>query len=151
MYPYVSYCLPVWGNSSIGNVNKVNQIHKRATRLMQAGYNNENSLSKPILSVPKLFTFSTILKFYKYVGSHETSYLGNKIAELLPVHSHFTRFANDSMFNTPAYNEAQSKKIIFQSIQAWNLLPEEIKQIVYFPKFKRDLKTWLGNSQHFIL
>ena len=69
VYPYVSYCLPVWGYSSIGNVNKVNQIHKRATRLLQAGYNNENSLSKRILSVPKLFTFSTILKFYKYVGS----------------------------------------------------------------------------------
>ena len=113
VYPYVSYCLLVWGNSSIGNVNKVNQIHKIATRLMQARYNNENSLSKPILSVPKLFTFSTILKFYKYVGSHKTSYLGNKIAELSPVHSHFARFANDSMFNTPAYNKAQSKKKSF--------------------------------------
>ena len=69
------------------------------------------------------------------------------LAELVPTHSHTTRFASCDFFNTPVYskNICQRLFLLYQGVQFWNNLSLELRKESFFPKFKVDLKKLLSN------
>ena len=74
IYPYISYCIHVWGSTFHTFVNKVFLLQKRVIRII-AGVNRRTH-SKPIfqslsiLSVDKLYSYNMGLFMHKYHHRH---------------------------------------------------------------------------------
>ena len=70
IFPYLSYCIEVWGNASTCFTDTVLKLQKRAVRiLISANYkaHTEPIFSEiKIMSLPKLFQYSIMLFMYKF-------------------------------------------------------------------------------------
>ena len=114
-YPHVIYGITVWGNSSEGNMNKISRVHNRIIRLF-AQITDENYFK--LLNIRGVYKYFTLITFYKYVNNKTYPYFSNILSELVPTHSHTTRFASCDFFNTPVYRKSIcQKKILCQGVQ----------------------------------
>ena len=142
-YPHVIYGITVWGNSSEGNMNKISRVHNRIIRLF-AQITGENSFK--LLNMREVYKYFTLITFYKYVNNKTYPYFSNILSELVPTHSHTTRFASCDFFNTPVYRKSICQKFfLYQGVQFWNNLSLELRKESRFLKFKVDLKKLLFN------
>ena len=142
-YPHVIYGITVWGNSSEGNMNKISRVHNRIMRLF-AQITDENSFK--LLNIRGVYKYFTLITFYKYVNNKTYPYFSNILSELVPTHSHTTRFASCDFFNTPVYRKSICQKFfLYQGVQFWNNLSLELRKESRFSKFKVDLKKLLSN------
>ena len=109
-YPHVIYGITVWGNSSEGNMNKISRFHNRIMRLF-AQITDENSFK--LLNIRGVYKYFTLITFYKYVNNKTYPFFSNILSELVPTHSHTTRFASCDFFNTPVYRKSICQKFFF--------------------------------------
>ena len=144
LYPHLIYGVVIWGNCGIVNMCRVKRIHKRAERLIQVSNNAEDSHCNKLLSVQSIVSFFTALKFHKCVYGTDHMYFSDKINNLLPIHSHDTRFASQDSYNVPRYKKSISHNFfLYNSIILWNNLPSNIKSIINPKKFKSKLKLFI--------
>ena len=140
IYPYLIYCVPVWGNSSIGNVKKIETVHNRVLRFLNRfNFNPDN-----IMSFRSLYKYFVSIKMYSYNVLKSSSYFSNKISNLIPIHHHHTRFIDANLLNFPnMYKTVCQNNFFYQSVSIWNELPYVIRQCNSINKFKRETKRYL--------
>lgn len=144
VHPHIMYCLPIYGCTSLKNINKLCKIQRKVIRTVaKAAYNAPTpNLFKhlDILPVDKLIPFSQCLLvhsiFHKYCPpSLRNAWLLNNQRE----NTHTLRNSNE--FYTPLARSEQVKKLTLFSLPAlWNSLPE-FKTNNNKNSFKRALKS----------
>jgi len=136
-YPYLIYCVLVWGNTNESLINMIITLQKRVLRLITSqGFMAHTS---------PLFYRTGILKFkdiYRYfVGVDMYLKQGSNSVEFLS-HDYFTR--NRSNPITPFHRLAQSQRSIdFQGPLIWNSIPIEIRASTNVDGFKGKLRKYL--------
>ena len=94
IYPYINYCIHVWGSTFHSYVNKVFLLQKRVVRII-AGVNRRTH-SKPIfhslciLPVDKVFAYNMGLFMYKYHHGW-LSQIFELFKKNSDIHEHYTR------------------------------------------------------------
>lgn len=140
IYVHVIYGILAWGNSSIGNVNRLKAAQNRAIKLFP-----QNSIKKDsILSFESVYEYCLACKMFSVLMLNEHEYFKNKFLQLFPSHEYSTRHQIDNKFNLPAVNLTLTQKsFAYQAILQWNKLPEEMKISYSKPIFKKKMKNHL--------
>ena len=121
IYPYISYCIIIWGATFQTHLNTLNLIHKRSIRVI----NNANYLahtlelfcSSKILKLEDLFMYTVSIHMFKY---HRASrYVLN--------HTYNTRFRGHLLPQFQRLTLTQHS-IEYMGPIIWNSLPLQIKE-----------------------
>lgn len=140
---HLRYGVIVWGGSSVGNLQRILILQKRAVRAL-AGLSSRDSC-RPAFKNLKILTITSlyILEAVLYCVNNNTMQRNRD------VHYHNTRSRNN--FNLPHHRTAMfSKKPLYAGIKMFNLLPEEIKQEEE-KKLKTALQSWLQSRAFYTL
>jgi len=147
VYSKIVYGVVAWGGTRLGNCRKVEALLKRAHKLLSCLETDFNPVSK-LLNFKSIYEYFSVSKFYEILNSGYPTHFYDMLIELLPHHSHSTRFSSGYSFNFPLYNKAKCQKFfIYQSIMFWNNLPAYLKDVPSSKVFKRNLKEFLLSRQ----
>ena len=136
IYPYISYCIIIWGATFQTHLNTLNLIHKRSIRVI----NNANYLahtlelfcSSKILKLEDLFMYTVSIHMFKY---HRASrYVLN--------HTYNTRFRGHLLPQFQRLTLTQHS-IEYMGPIIWNSLPLQIREEDSLKSFKRHLKSYI--------
>ena len=144
VYPYISYCVNVWGASSIGNSKRMSTTQNRILKLFKKLNPNSNQLE-----FQDLHKYSVAVSAYRYYVLKSSAYFHDKMLRLIPSHSHDTRHIDQNNLNLPSLRKALCQKQFFhQSIIIWNSLPLYIRRSPTLARFKKELKNfYLSGAQ----
>ena len=95
MYPYLLYCIEVWGSASKGQLNSWLKLQKRAVRLIKSvPFRTESSplfKSLSLLTVNKLFVFKIGMVMFKIYADKVPNCLKKIFKKTSDVHDKDTR------------------------------------------------------------
>ena len=95
IYPYFSYCIPVWGNTFTTYLNSIYKLQKRAVRMIVGA--NRLAHTEPIfrelkiMKLNELYVYAVQLMLYKYHHSELPEIFDDFFIRNNAVHSHNTR------------------------------------------------------------
>ena len=126
VYPYVTYGIEVWGASSKTQLARLSRLLDRCVRLMGAGVVDgvDPYGQLGLMSLNKIYTYFTLVRFFKYVRFNSAPYFGNILLSCSALHEINTRFSNNQNFNVPPIHCSKFlQSFLFNSIKFWNRIP----------------------------
>ena len=145
IYPYINYCIHVWGSTFHTYVNKVFLLQKRVIRVI-AGV-NRRAHTRPffqslcILPVGQLFSYNVGLFMYKY-HHRMLSQIFDLFQKNSDIHDHDTR--QSQLLHGPKPNtEFIKRSFRYQAVQLWNEFQCHIMVDIKIGTFKKHLKRYL--------
>ena len=102
IYPYIMYCIDVWGGTSKKNSLSILKLQKRAIRLITSSpYRSESAplfQSLQILSVFQVYVFKLSVLMFKFVNGDVIESIKDMFCINKEFHDHFTRQSKNLMF-----------------------------------------------------
>jgi hypothetical protein len=150
----INYGLLVWGG-----VMFATQTFKRLIRLHntiifnlfskvgEVKHRDINVICKrnKILNLEKLYKLNAMLCMYKMFNCNHMPYMFEKVRNLVSRHNHNTRNRQNHIPPIPIVQSVKCN-YLYQAIKAWNLVPQNIKNINNLKKLKKEIKNYLLNS-----
>ena len=145
IFPYITYCIEVWGCASQTQLNCLYLLQKKIIRIMNfshyLAHTNPLFLSMEVLPLRKIFFYKVGLIMYKY----SLNLLPECIAHLYlrndSIHEHNTRGCHELRVLPGA------KTFSNISARIWNVLSNKINCDVSMSIFKCNLKLFLLNNE----
>ena len=95
-----------------------------------------------------MFQYFTAIKFFNVMCLNRHQYFHNKFHLVNVDHNHSTRFRVEKKFCTPFYSKSKCQNAFqYQSVQVWNSIPLEIREISHMKEFKKKVKDYIMNQQ----
>ncbi len=147
--PYLNYCVEIWGNTYVSNINKIMVIQKRAIRIVH--YANRYTHSNPLFSRCKTIKLYDIIRYKTGIFMYE-AYHSNLPTNL---QTYFTLVHENSDHNTRqrdnfrvtfARTTLRKSSLIWQGVFIWNSLEENLKKSKTLASFKKQYKLTLLNG-----
>ena len=145
IYPYLNYCIHIWGSSAHIHLNKILLLQKKIVRIISGV--NRLSHSEPlfinlsVLTMTKLHKYNIGLLMYKYHHGWLPQIL-NIFERNSDIHQYSTRQANQ--LHIPVYKTELGKRSFhFQAVKIWNEIYSALSVNVKIGTFKRKLKSFL--------
>ena len=138
--PYLDYCILVWGTTYETYLYPLKILQKRVIRLI---------CKEPYLShTDPLFHKCSILKLDDMIKFRMGCYVFQNFDlfnNLGPFHSYNTRSSDSSYRLNPSYQRLTQTQhsVYFVAPRIWNEIPDYIKNVSTFTKFKRIYKNYL--------
>jgi hypothetical protein len=146
-YSHMTYGITTWGRSSLGNMNRVMKIQKRAVSLLPTNVGTSSFLFNRLLTFDKAYEYFALIHFYKNLWPGDRDHFFTKIQNLIPSHNYRTRFSVDEKINLPKTSITRCKSsFMYCAVVAWNGLPQDIRNCASVFSFKRKLKKLLVDS-----
>ena len=145
VYPYITYCIHVWGSTFQTHLNKMVVLQKRIIRII-AGVNRRTS-SKPIfdslgiLPIQKVFEYNISLFMYKFHHGQLPS-IFDIFARNSDVHYHYTR-QNELLHLPMPRKEYVKRSFRYQAVLIWNVVYAHVNVNIKIGTFKKHLKRYL--------
>ena len=147
IYPYITYCIEVWGAACRTVLQPLRICQNKAIRSVNSsGY---RASSGPIfkelqlLKIKDVFTRAVGIYMYKIMYNQKAQFILNDINEQQISHPHSLRNAGE--LRLPDVSILRFKQSTFyQTIKVWNALPTDLKNTSLIV-FKRKLKEYLLN------
>ena len=145
VYPYLSYCIHVWGSAYEVHLSDLVVLQKRIIRIISGV--PPRAHTAPLFSDMKLLNIDGI---YKYtVGLFMYKFMGNMLPPLfdmfelnMNVYSYNTR--NRAMFHIPLCRTNRSQRTIkYMGSKFWNILASNININCKIGTFKKYLKKYI--------
>jgi len=158
IHPYISYGLPVWGQTSKTNLNKILVLQKRVLRLMFFATNREHAiplfLASNILPINMLY-FQTISVLMHDVNNNNAPLNIVKLfTPLSAVHKYNTRAVlSDKFYVQYGRTSHLNKSFSHIGTKIWNAIPEDIcnsKKNLFKTKLKTTLTQILENEDVYL-
>lgn len=144
-YPYLIYCLPIWGCTWPTIVNNVYVAQKKIIRTMayKGKYDSTDLLFKElnILKFDLLLKYFTALTIYKYVNDNDL----NNVLFTVFHHSQGTRGNHLNLLCPQPRTTLYKHSIHCVGPNVWNVLPDYIKNSPSYNIFKCKMKKYLFN------
>ena len=142
-YPHLIYGISIWGGCGSTNVGKLVKLQQRALSLFVNGTYYGTPL--PYNSV---YLYFLLCQFQKYLFHNRRPYFVDKIIELVPKHSHSTRFNLENRLNIPFYNKSVNQnQFLYNAVDKWNSIPTDLKTLMPTHIFKRKLMRFLRGAE----
>ena len=145
IFPYVNYCIHLWGSTYQTYLKKLDVLHKKIIRII-AGVNRREH-TKPlfndlrVLTINDLFAYNIGLFMYKHHHGWLPSVL-NTFRKNSDIHDHNTRQAG--YLEIPKFSSDLGKMSFkYQAVKIWNDIHKFLKVDIKIGTFKKHLKTYL--------
>ena len=142
-YPYFTYCVHVWGDSSITNQNKLTKYQKKLVRIITGSSYIANTLQlfneTRILKVHEVYKYFISIFMYKYHNNLLPNLFENMFILQRNIHTYNTRQYADYKLPLCSTNRSQ-KAIRFAGPKVWNSLSETIRSASSVESFKKKVK-----------
>ena len=146
IYPYLIYCVSVWGSTYNSNIKKIVTLQKKAIRIVAKV--SFDSHTDPIFRELEVLKFNDIVLFHlgKFMFFFCKGLLPNAFNDMFTptnqIHSYDTR--NSSKFYIPFFRTNIRKfSIRYQGPKFYNSLDSEIKSSESTARFCKNLKRFL--------
>ena len=146
IYPYLSYCVEVWGGASNKIISTLFKLQRKAVRIIvSAPY---KAHTRPIfdklkiLNIYNIYFYSVAMFMFKFNSGSLPVIFTNMFKRNLDFHRYNTR--NKSNFLIPKYKLSlcqQSMK--FTGVKVWNYITDKVDLECNIFRFKMKLKYFL--------
>ena len=134
IYPYISYCIIVWGSAYPTHLNPLTIQHKRTIRtICNAGYRDHTD---PLYKNLGLLKVEDIYKLNLLVYMHKERSKGN----YGQIHNLNTRNRNQAR-PVNHYLTSTRHAVSYTGPNAWNSLPQYLRETRSLPAFKKSVKA----------
>ena len=144
IYPYLIYCIEVWGNAPKCHLNPILLLQKKIIRIITYSHylaHTESIFQElQILPIHKIFISRIGVFMYKHVHGQLPSVMDKLYVKTSTIHNHNTRNANKFRISTG------TETFSHISARIWNALDLKINIHVSIDKFKVTLNTFLQNN-----
>ena len=148
VYPYLVYCVSVWGSTYTSNLNSIFLLQKKVIRIISKS--DFDAHTEPLFKNLKILKFQDIYSFHtlKFMYLLKEGFLPNMFNEMFlltnQLHSYNTRNSNSFHIFYCRTNIRQFG-IRFRGPKLFNSLPIDIQNTKKNSSFKSKLKTFLLN------
>lgn len=149
LYPYLNYCIEVWGSATCSRLQPLVKLQKKAIRIITlAGYHESSEplfLSTNILPLSKIHVFKIALSMFN-MHHDKTPVVFNDMFVLNDqVHSYNTRHKKN--LHVPLAKSNYVKNTIrIQGVKIWNYLLDKISINCSINTFKSSLRKLIANN-----
>ena len=145
--PVFDYACTVWGNTSQGNMYKLQRAQNYAARLVSGNFDFINHRGEDIVkslnwpTVTERFTYLTACMMFKAVNGLTPNYISDNVAMARDMHDRDTRLSRSNDVHIPPHNSAILKRsFMYNGSVVWNNLSEELKALHCLSDFKKAYK-----------
>ena len=154
IYPYLTYCIIIWGNSPSSTLWPVLRLQKIALRLISNLRYRQSSLPfcklHTILRLPEIYIHSAAMFMYKFKNSLLPQPFDDFFQDNSNYHRYPTRSANN--IRIPLVKTQIADKFIIKSgAQIWNTISNEVDISQKIGPFKGALKLHLTRKFYWVL
>ena len=146
IYPYLTYCVEVWGSAKSVHLSPILLLQKKIIRLItfseRLAHTEPIFLQLNILPIDKLIQDRIGLFMYKMFHGLHPPTINNLYIKKCDVHNHNTRHRN-YLHVSMAHSDLYAKNFYCSSILIWNEIMNKIDVSISFPQFKILLKHYL--------
>ena len=140
-YPYLVYCIALWGNSYNLHLNTVIRAQKRLVRIMdhKSKYAHTSPIFKSLnlLNFHLLYEFNLVLTVFKHLKCIESQTIFSRFE-----HIHNTRGNNVNIPCPQVRTTFVEKSILCNGPRIWNSLPSSLKSLESIKSFKSNSKKF---------
>ena len=152
IYPYLSYAIELWGNSSKYNLDALFRQQKKIIRMICNAPYLAHSLplftDLKILNVFQLYQYQLGLFMFKIHNNCCPTAVRSMLSEYVFDHEYKTRSKSQSKFKIPFYKlSICQKNIKYKIITFWNYITDKINTNCSDKNFKRQLKLYILQHQ----
>ena len=142
VYSRLSYGILAWGGGHLTAWNRIERVHKRATKIMGGRGFCCPLHANSLLSLGQVYKYFLLIKFYKIHILQHHPHFCNRFQSLYVEHSYVTRFKIDGRLYLPFFRKASGhKSFLFNAIDNWNKLPTDIRESQTLSHFKSKLRS----------
>ena len=146
VYPYLIYCVSVWGSTYQSNLSRVSILQKKIIRIIcKVSFDSHTDVLFKEHGILKFFDiyFYQIGKFmYLFKSGLLPNYFRNMFTLASQLHSHYTRNCN-LYYIPPCRTNIRNFSIRFQGPKFFNSLSPEIQNSESIRLFGKRLKKFL--------
>lgn len=141
IYPYLTYCITIWGAVCPTTINPIVIAQKRAIRtimeLRRYDHTHDSFCTLRFLKFNEIKIYLCALFVFKSLNLYN-----NNLFHLRNTDSYGLRFPN--MLTVPLIRSKQSESCIrYYGVNIWNDLPTHVRNVSSITSFKRLLKIYL--------
>ena len=137
------YLIQLWGGSSFYLIRMLQILQNRAARLVtKLGWYSPVKTQCGWLSVHQLVHFHSLLLAYKIRAEEKPKYFCDKLKSSFDKE---TRLATSGGIRKELKikHKTTQQSFIPRTVDLWNKLPQDLRQTLTLPKFKKKLKLWI--------
>ena len=135
VYPYLIYCIPVWGSTTENHLYPLIVLQKRIIRIINKKpflyHTNDLFFENEILKIHEIYKFRTAVRLYKL----------NNFSQFQTNHAYNTRFRQQLRPTFERLTQPQ-RSINYRGPMIYNEIPEYIKNAENLCLFKKRLKRF---------
>jgi hypothetical protein len=149
IYPYLSYCVLIWGNSPASTLWPVYKLQKLALRIIMCVGPRVSSLpfckEHCILRLPEIYTLNAGIFMFKFKNSQLPDIFNNLFIRNDAIHRYPTR--NASHLRAPRTKSRIAESFITNTgVHIWNSFSNILNTETKLGTFKRALKKFLSQK-----
>ena len=146
LYPYINYCITVWGSTLYSYLAPLVKLQKRAIRVIagKKRYSNTDPIFRKlkIMKFKQIYLYSVQLFMFKFHHNKLPGIFENYFTRNRSYHTHDTR-AN-AMFRPPLVRSAMNKRIIrVIGVRTYNYFAPRLNIDCSYLSYKVALRTFL--------
>ena len=151
LYPYLVFCITIWGGACISTLQPLISIQKRALRIICSVSRISASLplfkSLKMLPIRQIYHLQLIMFVYKFKQGILPDIFNNFFTKTTDIHTYRTRQFHN--FYPPRCKTDISKSLVrYNGCVVWNSLQQDLKNIDVSPfTFKKHILKQLHDSQ----
>ena len=143
---YINYGILAWGNSPVGNLNRLYLLQKRALRVINFANFDEHTdpffMKHKTLKLTDMYNFQLGSLMYQSARNLLPPSINTIFTQNCEIHSHFTRQVSNYHIPFSRTSFAQNT-VKYRGPKLWNSLSRELKASTKLSSFKRLFKSTL--------
>ena len=149
IYPYLTYCLEVWGGAGDVYLLLLFKLKKRVVRIIKSlprrAHTEPIFLDLKLLSIYQLYKQKISLFMFKCIRGCLPKLFNNYYIRNVDIHNHVTRQQN-KLHTHKSRTSAAQKAIRCYGVSLWNEFSSKVCFDVSFTCYKKALKIFLLNQ-----
>ena len=146
IYPHLTYCIEVWGNTSKSYLSSLFKMQKKVIRIIkQVGYREHTDplfAELKLLKLPDIYTLQVMTFVFKYIKGMLPLLFENFFLKNSQVSTRITR--NSHKLYLPKFRTMMYKgSIRYQGVKDWNEKIDFVDDRCSIHSFKKQIKSFL--------
>jgi hypothetical protein len=151
VYPYLNYCISVWGGANITTLTPIIMIHKRTIRCIANVPKDTSTLPLfkdfKMLQLTEIYKLHILMFVYKFKKSLLPDIFYNYLIKTVEVHGHNTRQTENYYLPLCRLDITQTG-FKFNACKIWNSLPGDTKRMdASIRTFKKHVSDLIQNNK----
>ena len=154
VYPYLDYCIEVWGDSFKIYMQTLVSLQRKVLRIItHSSWNtcvDQLFKTKKILQIKKIHVYKVALVMFKVKRDCCPTVLSNLFRDNKSIHNYCTRQADQ--FHVPVAKRNYMQKVIsFKGVRIWNYVSQFIDYDRSFISYKIAIRNYIVSDDEILL